>query len=307
MYIVGIDENGFGPKLGPLVVTGTIFKIDDEYNNHNFKKTSLENRVEDSKDIFKQNIRSKAKGEDIVLSYYYLLFKKYPQDADEFLSAIAFPSIFSNAYHCEGIYRKICWHPKLSIPIWERETPSINPQWETSLEEIQSIICCPREFNQELKKNPNKMLVNLSYFERLMNYYQEKYGSNILFLCGKIGGIKDYLKYSNFLNNKHRCQPLNITDDVSSYLSSSLGKISFIKNGDQSEFPIALASIFGKYIREIFIERLNLNFPAEIRNDHYISGYYNHITDSFIKNVLSNYQKLDIPESYLENCFIRKK
>ncbi|MFH0924570.1 MAG: hypothetical protein V1872_02900 [bacterium] len=325
MFIVGIDENGFGPKLGPLIVTGSIFEFCDNslltiWDKKNKEQTSfssifqkkdhnttLSSKVKDSKVIFKNDLKSKAKGEDIALSYYYLLFQSYPNDVDDFINSISLPPLFSNISSCENKYHKICWTPKLTIPVWGNSLPTISSTLKTNLLEVKSVVCCPGEFNMRLKRKPNKILLNLSYFERLINYFSHTYGSNILYLCGKVGGIKDYLKYSSFLSKDHQCQSLAIHEDFSTYYSSSLGIISFIKNGDQGEFPIALASIFGKYIREIFMERLNNNFSPEIRNNRFISGYYNSITDQFIKNVFDNQTTLDIPDYYLQNCFLRIK
>ncbi|MDI6787222.1 MAG: hypothetical protein QME51_02485, partial [Planctomycetota bacterium] len=49
--------------------------------------------------------------------------------------------------------------------------------------------------------------------------------------------------------------------------------ISFIKDGDSSEFVIALASIFSKYYRELAMLKLNNFFCSYIPSFKPISGY----------------------------------
>ena len=81
MYIVGIDENGLGPRLGPLVVTGSIFEIEGAYYPAKFwDEASIPGLiVNDSKKMFSQ--RDKARGERSVLNYYYCLFNQHPDSA----------------------------------------------------------------------------------------------------------------------------------------------------------------------------------------------------------------------------------
>ena len=70
LKVVGIDENGLGPKLGPLTVTGALFECAEGYEHGAFFEALAEGaggagRVNDSKAVM--GFRKMAHGEEIVL------------------------------------------------------------------------------------------------------------------------------------------------------------------------------------------------------------------------------------------------
>ena len=85
--------------------------------------------------------------------------------------------------------------------------------------------------------------------------------------------------------------------DNSSYIIKSKpasdATVSFIKDGDSSEFVIALASIFSKYYRELGMFKLNRFFRSHIPSLKPTSGYY---TDSrrFIRTINPLFDKLNL-------------
>ncbi|UCD85226.1 MAG: hypothetical protein JSU92_03270, partial [Deltaproteobacteria bacterium] len=120
MYIVGIDENGLGPQLGPLVVTGSIFETEGDYHPARFwEEASVPGlTVDDSKKVFSQ--RDKAKGERSVLIYYSHLFKHLPGDAEDFLSSILLDNSDDLRRKCGEGFETMCWGSGLNLPFWYR-------------------------------------------------------------------------------------------------------------------------------------------------------------------------------------------
>jgi ribonuclease HII len=310
MYIVGIDENGLGPRLGPLVVTGSIFEIEADYHPARFwDEASIPGlTVNDSKKVFSQ--RNKARGERSVLVYYNHLFKKSPGKAEDFLSPILLNNSADLRRNCGENSETMCWEPGFRLPFWYQKgditevAEKIN-QYTVKLREVKAILCCPYNFNSSLsteRVGENKNRLDFSFFEDLIEYFYRKYGDEILYLCGKIGGTINYWGYFSFLNNFPGRQETG-QSNLSSYRFDSLGTVQFIKDGDEIHFPIALSSMFGKYIREIFIERLNRFFCSRIPGLKPVSGYNDRLTREFIRQTSQKRKELGIPD----DCFLRSK
>ena len=78
-------------------------------------------------------------------------------------------------------------------------------------------------------------------------------------------------------------------------------KISFLQNGEEKEFPVALSSLFGKYIREIFMKRINKFFQNYNPKLKPVSGYRDSLTKGFIEETEGLRKKLKVSKE----CFLR--
>ncbi|MCX7917650.1 MAG: hypothetical protein N2589_05935, partial [bacterium] len=71
-YVCGIDENGFGPILGPLIVTGMLTE----------EKVKFPPYIKDSK-IYYKNKNDFKKIEEIAILSFYIIEKKIPNSPYE--------------------------------------------------------------------------------------------------------------------------------------------------------------------------------------------------------------------------------
>ncbi|MCM8800775.1 MAG: hypothetical protein NC912_02000 [Candidatus Omnitrophica bacterium] len=289
MLVVGIDENGLGPILGPLVVTASLVEAKDP---ERLSKGSLK----ESKKIC--GFGRMKECERIVLSFYKLLYNSIPSNTLEFLSNILIQKDRCSLpfLHC------IC---DLQIPSWMNS--GINNQIaqnylqeiDASIKEIKSIAICPGKFNQRLKYVSGKLHLNYLLFEDLFSYFKENYKDEILFLCGRNGRTKNYQKFFNLFSPIFNYE----TKDEIGYYFCDGQKVRFITDGDARYFPITISSIFGKYIRELFIRRMNEFFKSKIPALLYCSGYRDKKTRQFIKETADLRNELNIPEE----CFLRER
>ena len=66
--VLGVDENGYGPILGPLVVTGVLLEFDgDPWNVLNIQ--DKKSCIRDSKEIFRGTLPSYKTGEYLSLGF----------------------------------------------------------------------------------------------------------------------------------------------------------------------------------------------------------------------------------------------
>jgi len=271
MKIVGIDENGLGSILGPLVITFTVFSA-PIYHKKLFWRIS--DKVTDSKKIMR--FGKIKKGEEVVFLFYYLLHQKFPQKASELIKKIEIKRKKTFCKKCHPEMKKICQKEEVFLPqeIEKKEIKKIKKETEIlqrkmekakiKLLEIKSFIICPLEFNQKTQ-NQSKIQLELFFIKNFERKFLKKF-SQVLFLCDRVGK-------------------------------------NFIKKGDRTHFPVALSSIFGKYTREIFIKKQNQFFQKICPSIEPVSGYRDHLTKKFIKKTQKIREKINLPEI----CFLRKK
>jgi ribonuclease HIII len=293
MLVVGIDENGLGPELGPLVVTATLISVKN-------LEPLLRGSLKESKQIFRSGEKM-GEGEDIVLSFFSFLKGYIPSHPREIFNKLLLTledTCDSPLPHC---------NPDFEIPNWCDKSQIRKNTAELFLKEVggelievKSIALCPAQLNNRLQSY-NKNHIDYLLFEELIMYFKGKYKDEILFLCGGIGTTKDYSFYFRHLKALPY-KSLRREEEVT-YFFPSLGEIRFIKNGDEKYFPIALSSLFGKYIRELFIEQMNRFFRANLPSLPYCSGYRDRKTKEFIENSEKLREKLKIPKV----CFLRFK
>ncbi|HCN20356.1 MAG: hypothetical protein A3C38_07365 [Planctomycetes bacterium RIFCSPHIGHO2_02_FULL_50_42] len=287
--IVGIDEAGYGPTLGPLVITATAFDVAVSPQSdgtagqgndiggpdlwHMLKEAVASPRgrarndnrivIGDSKKLY-----STQKGlhrlEEGVLSFQMCL--------DEKISDIRDLLISLNCYD-EGLLRVYPWYynKRLGLPS-TANTANITQKYGKlkgilSFNEIKylaarSTVMSPYEFNKEVARLGNKSLLLFKNCVNLIIDMWRKY-PEIEVVCGKHGG-RD--KYGPMLSGAFRGTKVKTLSEDGKFSSQyevmdeSSGRrmrISFLQSAEDAHLPVALASMYCKYIRELYLKLFN--------------------------------------------------
>lgn len=288
MYVLGIDENGYGPILGPLVITGCLIKTEEKKN------------ISDSKRIFRGS-KGRNIGEEIVASHFSHIYQGKIERMGNFLEEILIErECFLNQR------RDFCSPDNYSFPLFNDELADFKIEPLEELIDVKSIVVCPHQFNKLLKLKKKKNLVNLFLFSKVVSYFLEKYKDQPLqIICDNIGNMKDYHYFQNFLQDLKLFR-LKEDKNSSQYLiiyEDKKYELRFEKRADENFNSVALASIFGKYLREIYMMKINDYFSKKIPSLPYSSGYHNRRTYEFISKTSPIIVDSDIPKT----CFIREK
>jgi ribonuclease HII len=285
MEIIGIDENGLGPILGPFIISGIKVKVKEPI----FFYSKIENlhssfKIDDSKNIFKRKEKwTYSKGEIISLSIlktfdFENLIKKY-------------------AHLIISDFEKEFYIKNHKLPIWAKTYKENNLREEINFLDYKAYAIFPNEFNKELSKT-TKFQMDIKFFLDLA--YELSSNEYNLVLCGKVGGYTYYAKeffklgitkYEILKENKgHSAYKIKYKD--------KLFEIHFLLDGDKTYYPIAIASIIGKYLRELFMKALNEHF-----------GFYDEIPfSSGYKHDIKTTQLIEkIKLTYNINDFLRIK
>jgi len=117
MYSAGIDENGLGPLLGPLVVTGAGSNVSHTSTGRLKDKTSDFPGLRDSKKVFSQkNLRT---GEALALSLIRVLGGAMPSTMMDLLRVLHCEATGTFPLPClEGKAGGFCLEENLRLPLW---------------------------------------------------------------------------------------------------------------------------------------------------------------------------------------------
>lgn len=241
----GIDENGLGPFLGPLVVTA--------YETEGPEDVLEASRViKDSKMIFSRRPSDFALIEKLFVTTFGQV-----EDLHD---------LFRRSRMAEEIKRicplspeKICF-PRMKIPQWSDVSAKAR---DDARESVRFIIACPKLLRAKIEEFGSKFRAN-AFFMCILAL--ESRSEDIV--CGKSGYQKSYVRElkeaTRYIGADERIKVLEETSDVSSYELEKTGKrVSFVKDAD-TRFPhVAKASVIGKYIRELCMLALTRFASAE--------------------------------------------
>jgi len=309
MYVVGIDENGLGPLLGPLVVTGVILEIPGEYDPAVLARAlSGEVRVDDSKRFMA--FGKVANGERTALAFLDRLPGGRPTSADALLERLALPSP-ACAGDCPDAAAALCRGPDLVLPHFDDPaavdlaSAGLASRLETEGVRFVDALCiplCPRDFNQLVDTQGGKLALDLYLFEQLILAVHARLDTEALYLCGKIGSRKAYRPVLSLLK-RFRGRVVREERAQSEYEVSGLGRLLFVRDGDALHPSTALASVIGKYVRELQMLRINRFLSGRLPDLRPASGYRDPVTRALVDRSAALRNELSIPDS----CFLRKR
>ncbi|MFQ5574184.1 MAG: hypothetical protein ACE5E0_00990 [Terriglobia bacterium] len=324
--IVGIDENGFGPVLGPLVATATWFDFRSDYEPSllwdslsgvvSRSRADYPDRlpVSDSKKVFSAGQRGLQMLEEISTAFGAVVWPgRSSPDRDRLLSELT-------------LYPKFCYESTrhtfcspaggsgqtaaTGLARFER-TDQLKHRLETGpalLKGLKTAVMCPGEFNRLSARHGSKFYVNWVQFERLIEWVLRTTDAvDLHFVCGKIGSQRQYGEYlrrgslGRFAvtaeENTAACSTYRLESDERSLT------VSFVRDADSDHFPVALASLVGKYVREVHTSHQNSFFRGFRRDLTDASGYREKLTYAFIKDTAPTRAELGIPD----RCFLRDR
>lgn len=307
-YLVGVDEAGYGPQLGPLVVSAVIFELSDTFF---INKSPIPQTISLWETLSNIISNRKEKSDKLTVCDSKKLYQPSRGIKELEKTTLAFSWLINHNY----------FYNELVLPISapKSEIDNLSQILRKELKRNSIRFCDAKirivessEFNKGIEYYQNKADFLWAISSQLIKSCIDKYHSdNMIFIrAGKQGGRTYYGPYLNKLFPDKNIQTIEQKFDNSSYiifsnqnriLTSRIG-VSFIKDGDATDFVIALASIFSKYFRELSMIRFNRFFQSFISFLKPTSGYY---VDSkrFIKRIMPIINKFDLNE----NNFIRNK
>lgn len=316
--IAGIDEAGYGPLLGPMVVTITAFDVPDEK-----AKCSLWDLLNDA-----VSNDQKGKGQRLTVCDSKKLYnakkglKPLENAALSFLwskdlKTTSFYQLLKNllCYHA-GTIAGYPWYAGKDYPLPLKTNISAVLNYADLLKyalDKQGVKFCyastcvvtVQEFNEQVRVTGNKSVVLFNTCAALISRLWNNFKGNISLIVDKQGGRNNYAELLKGCLPKVEVRILTEGAKVSTYEvveEQRKMEISFVEKGEDSCMAVALASIFSKYVRELFMHLENQYWLQFVPGLKPTAGYY---TDAL--RFLSQIADVRKKEAIQDNILIRIK
>ena len=164
---------------------------------------------------------------------------------------------------------------------------------------VRSSLVCTKRLNDERSRGRSRFDVDLHAMERIVLDTRERVVGDLEVVCGKVGG---YARYSDAFGPLGGRLHAIIEEGAkrSAYSFPGLGIISFVRDADASHLLVAMASMVGKWIREVMMSRI-VRFYGHHENEALdASGYHDPVTDRFVAATALVRKKKDIPGACFE-------
>jgi ribonuclease HII len=304
---VGIDENGLGPRLGPLVVTAVHARTEGAGHRRVGRRPrgDLATRLGDSKALV--SFGDAALGE----AWARAVVGAKGRDARSPDALVAELSMDGQAIleaRCPANHRDQCWSTDGEGFVAQEALVSrvcadlerLRHQGVTVLGATVAIVCAER-LNDAVSRGLSRFAVDLHAMERLALCIREKAGAELEVTCGKVGGYDRYAgAFGPLAGRLH--STLSEGRARSEYRVAGLGTIAFVRDADAGHLLVCMASLVGKWVREVLMSRVTRFHRAHDPSLPEASGYHDPVTTRFIEASLLARRSRNIRD----DCFERR-
>lgn len=288
--VVGIDEAGYGPTLGPLVVASTLWQVQPDHTRDDFwrlldgavcrtpRRGQWRLRVDDSKAAY-----DRKKGlhtlERTVLAFAHSAALRATTLGELLGEVCADPPPADAAP----------WYVHLDqpLPLDAETTPveSVAGKLHTCMDAagvrcigLTAEIVTEPHFNRRVAKTHSKAAVLIEQVLRLITRASDAARNQTLIIrCDRLGGRTNYRAHLQAAFPERALTILSSDDDASRYcLAAGDGDwfIEFATKADSLHLPVALASMLAKYLREALMGRFNEYWRGWMPELRPTAGYY---------------------------------
>ena len=313
--VVGIDEAGYGPILGPLVVSASAFEMPCDRSDACLwrilrgsvcqKKAASDGRIAilDSKKLYHRK-EGLARLERSVLAVL-AVWRRSPTAYRELLDMLC-PEALGNLdqypwYGAADPTLPRCADAggiRIAAGMLQRDALANSVRiagcWSEVLPE--------GHYNRLVGRTRNKAVVLFGMILRLIQRVAEAHpGHELRIVVDKQGARSHYGSLLMRAFEGRHLRVLEEGDDHSAYemvTERSRWRVGFTQSGESKHLPVALASMVSKYVREILMECFNNYWARQVPGVRSTAGYYQDGV-RFLKEIRPHMRRLGIGDDVL--------
>jgi len=303
-FHVGADENGLGSRLGPLIVTAVLAEVDEP--GERFLSRKLPKRMREDLDDSKQLMShtNVSVGE----AWARALTGGRAATPAELFEQLSLEGSSKLREPCPKAAHAQCWTTGEETFCASSELLARVEQHVTTfaargvrLVEVKTSVVCTQKLNANRDRGINRFVSDLHAMESLLLELRARAGAPLQAVCGKVGGIGEYSKFFGPLAGFLHAIVVEGQAE-SAYQFPTLGRLRFVRDADAHAPLVMLASLVGKYVRELFMSRIAAHYPRG-DDDARPSGYHDPVTTAFVERTALVRKQRRMPE----RCFERAR
>jgi ribonuclease HII len=292
-HYVGIDENGMGPRLGPLIVTSVLATVSEAGAKlvTSRPRGSSSKRIGDSKKLVAFDdsalgeawARALAMRDGIVARTPAELLRAVALDGDDALQA-----------PCPSHHTDLCWATdgesftadEAMVAACSKDLDRLEAKG-VRVRRARVAVVCTKRLNEAVGRGLSRFDVDLHTMERLTLDARDAVADEVYALCGKVGGFDFYgnrfgplggYLHTTLVEGRAR----------SEYQVPGVGRLAFVRDGDDTHLIIGLSSLVGKWARDHLMRRVVRyhrvhSEAAQATELPDASGYHDPVTTQFIR------------------------
>ncbi|HEX3346026.1 MAG TPA: hypothetical protein VHS09_15690 [Polyangiaceae bacterium] len=305
---IGIDENGLGPRLGPLVVTAVVAVTSEDgaARAESRPKGALRKRLDDSKKLVAY--RDNALGEAWARAIAKRMGHAELASPEAVVRALSLDAADVLSAPCPGEHAAQCWSAEGEEFGCDRKLLARVENDLTKLEQAgvdvtraACVVTCTRRLNEGVERGLTRFHMDLHAMERLTLEARARAGRDVVATCGKVGGFDRYsAAFGPLAGRLHAVAEEGRAR--SEYVMPGLGTIAFVRDADAKHLLVCMASLVGKWVRDVLMGRIVRYHRTENPDLPDASGYHDPVTTRFIRATRLTRRSRGLPD----DCFERR-
>jgi ribonuclease HII len=304
-FYVGVDENGLGPRLGPLIVTAVLARATPEGAKLIGKRPrgGLAGRLGDSKRLV--SFEDSGLGE----AWAIAMAKRAGATASrpaEVVRALALEDEASLRSACPTHHVEQCWRTEgealaPEAPLVEDVERDLARLASRGVQVVGArvAIVCAKRLNDAVERGNSRFDADLHTMERLVANAAREAGGEVIATCGKVGGFDRYGEsFATFLLHTAVVEGRARSE----YRVPGIGSVAFVRDAEERDILVAMASLVGKWVRDLLMRRIVRYHREAIPDLPEASGYHDPVTTRFIRATALHRKKTRIDDE----CFVRR-
>lgn len=288
--LAGIDEAGFGPILGPLVISSVVFSIDDSlldadfwqilYKSVSLKRKHLAGRllITDSKKAYSKSLGLKHLQRAVLACLKSL--GSEPRTLSQLLSR--------TCPDCLARLKQYAWYEDCDNYVLSADTGDIAiaasvftddlDSNKMKLLELQSNCLDVEYYNSMVEKVKNKSSVLFTATSKLIQAAWDRFSQhNLQIVIDRQGGRVHYRKHLQRMFEGLELTILKESQSISSYELREVDRklrLHFVVGADAKYLPVSLASMASKFLRQLMVDNINRYFAGFHSELKPTAGYF---------------------------------